>query len=431
LKSQSIIYWDSACQLGFFRKTGIIALMMQTRPKAEKIIKILNSRGHTAYFAGGWVRDYVMGHAYPSEDIDIATSATPEQVQSIFTKTVPVGVNFGVVIVMMEGHPFEVSTFRKDIDYKDGRRPSAIALAAPKEDALRRDFTINGMFFDPKSESVIDYVGGKEDIEKKCIKTIGEPYLRFEEDRLRMIRAVRFAVRFGFTIDPKTKQGILAFSHVLYPAVAVERVWQEWKKMTDYPNVGEAVLLLDELKLLFPMFPLLQGIKKDALEKKAAHLNLFCKGCPAILYLLPLIPNPMLQKCLAFCETFKLSSKDKQWVEHYFKAEGLDKDPVAWAKFLADPKSDPVLDVISYNMEQRDHFLLGVEANKKELFPHILRIQNKNPLITSQDLMREGIPAGKIMGTLLEEAEKIAICNNLQDKGSVLDHLRSVPQWPK
>ena len=151
--------------------------MKTSQELALRIVQKLNMAGYTAYFAGGWVRDHVMGRE--SDDIDIATSASPEKILDLFPRTLVVGLSFGVVIVMMEGHPFEVATFRTDIGYSNGRTPDGILFSSPREDALRRDFTINGMFFDPVEKKIYDYIGGMEDIHKGVIRTIGDPYERF------------------------------------------------------------------------------------------------------------------------------------------------------------------------------------------------------------------------------------------------------------
>lgn len=174
---------------------------------ATSVVQRLVDAGFTAYFAGGWVRDFLMQR--PSDDIDIATSATVDEVQALFPKTVPVGVAFGILLVIEGGHPFEVATFRKDRGYTDGRRPTGIDPATPEEDAKRRDFTINGMFYDPLKKQLFDYVGGQQDIKNKLIRAIGNPHDRFLEDRLRMMRAVRYATRFDFPIEPNNVHQLL------------------------------------------------------------------------------------------------------------------------------------------------------------------------------------------------------------------------------
>src|ERR1041385_5240401 len=175
---------------------------------ARKIAERLRDRGHIAYFAGGCVRDMVRG--LTPKDYDIATDARPEDVQALFPRTYAVGAHFGVIIVLEDDFQFEVATFRSDEAYIDGRHPSAVHFASPEEDAKRRDFTINGMFFDPVSDKVIDLVRGQTDIDAKLVRAIGEPTQRFEEDRLRMLRAVRFATTLDYQIDKRTWDALAA-----------------------------------------------------------------------------------------------------------------------------------------------------------------------------------------------------------------------------
>jgi poly(A) polymerase len=158
---------------------------------AERIVKKLRLRGHEAFFAGGWVRDFLLRRK--PKDIDIATSALPNEVLHIFPKSRDIGAHFGVIQVQMFGHEFEVTTFRNDHTYLDGRHPSSVTFCGPEQDALRRDFSINGLFYDPISNRLIDYVHGKIDIQNKLIRTIGDPHLRLSEDKLRMLRAIRFS----------------------------------------------------------------------------------------------------------------------------------------------------------------------------------------------------------------------------------------------
>src|SRR2546426_1574057 len=160
---------------------------------ATEIVRELRSQGHEAYLVGGCVRDMVMG--IEPADYDIATSALPEQITKIFPRTESVGAQFGVVLVIYQGHAFEVATFRSDEAYIDGRRPTGVVFTDAKQDVLRRDFTINGLLYDPAEKEVIDYVGGQADIQAKLVRAIGDPHDRFEEDKLRILRAVRFGAR--------------------------------------------------------------------------------------------------------------------------------------------------------------------------------------------------------------------------------------------
>src|SRR5882762_7498410 len=190
----------------------------------RKLAQRLRAAGHVAYFAGGCVRDLVRGQI--PKDIDIATDARPDDVQKMFPRTYAVGAHFGVIIVLENDFQFEVATFRSDEAYIDGRHPTAVHFSSPKEDAQRRDFTINGMFYDPVAEEVIDFVGGRADLEAKLIRAIGEPEQRFQEDRLRMLRTVRFATVLGFEIDQRTWEALLAKAATIKD-ISAERIREE------------------------------------------------------------------------------------------------------------------------------------------------------------------------------------------------------------
>src|SRR5205814_10631918 len=175
---------------------------------ARKIPQRLREHGHVAYFAGGCVRDMVRGLV--PKDFDIATDGTPDVVQKIFPHTYAVGAHFGVVVVVEKGLNFEVATFRSDGAYLDHRHPVDVRFSSPEDDAKRRDFTVNGMFFDPEKNELIDFVGGRTDLEAKVVRAIGDPAARFAEDRLRMLRAVRFATVLDYQIDNQTWDALVA-----------------------------------------------------------------------------------------------------------------------------------------------------------------------------------------------------------------------------
>ncbi len=220
---------------------------------AYEIVKKLDESGHRALFAGGCVRDMLMG--LPADgDIDIATSAPPEIVRKLFPHVIPVGEHFGVVIVMMGEIAFEVATFRKDAGGRDGRHPDSVEFVGEREDALRRDFTINGMFFDPVTETVLDYVGGREDLGRKVVRAIGDPGLRFAEDYLRVVRAIRFSARFGFAIEQGTWAALREKAAGI-AQVSAERVFMELDKMLRGPHADTALALLHESGLLALVLP--------------------------------------------------------------------------------------------------------------------------------------------------------------------------------
>lgn len=229
---------------------------------ARNIVLALRAAGHQAYFAGGCVRDLLLG--LEPKDFDVATSATPDVVQQIFPKTLAVGAHFGVILVCGEdGMTTEVATFRHDGAYSDGRRPDAVRFSTDaREDVLRRDFTINGMLLDPAvfeergdaSSATLDYVGGRDDLAAKILRAIGEPSLRFAEDKLRMLRAVRFAARLDFEIEPRTMVAIRNAAAQI-GQVSSERIREELTLMLTEGHARRAFELLDAAGLLQQIMP--------------------------------------------------------------------------------------------------------------------------------------------------------------------------------
>jgi len=229
------------------------------RAFATTIVEKLRQRGFHAYLVGGCVRDLLLGRQ--PKDYDVATSATPDQVMSIFPETYAVGAQFGVVLVPAPPGDVEVATFRSDIGYSDGRHPDEVRFSTdPREDVARRDFTVNGMLLDPVSNEVLDFVGGRRDLEAKIIRTIGDPKQRFAEDKLRMLRAVRFAARFGYTIEPTTFAAIEELADEIQ-VVSRERVRDELTRMLTEGRARRAFLLLDESGLLPEVVPEISAMK--------------------------------------------------------------------------------------------------------------------------------------------------------------------------
>ena len=245
---------------------------------AISIVRTLRERGHKAYLVGGCVRDLLLGRE--PADYDVTTDATPEDVMRIFPETYAVGVQFGVVLVPSaekdiftetcrdvtsyvspKGNVVEVATFRSDIGYSDGRHPDRVVFSKdPKEDVERRDFTINGLLLDPLTKEVLDFVGGRKDLNAGIIRTIGDPERRFSEDKLRMLRAVRFAARFGYAIEPATFQAIRKLASQINQ-VSRERVRDELSKMLTEGRARSAFLLLDETGLLREVLPEIEAMK--------------------------------------------------------------------------------------------------------------------------------------------------------------------------
>ncbi len=237
-------------------------LTCDIQTNARLILDRLKQNGFTAYIVGGAVRDMVMGRE--PKDYDIVTNADTGQVAALFERTVPVGAQFGVTLVVLDGKPYEVARFRTDGAYEDGRHPVCVTPATVEEDVQRRDFTINALLYDCDQEEVIDYVGGLEDIRGGIIRTIGDPGLRFAEDRLRMLRAVRFAARLGFAIEPETIESIREAAGAVIE-VSPERIGQELVLMVSGIYPDRALELLDESGLLAVVLPeaaALKGVKQ-------------------------------------------------------------------------------------------------------------------------------------------------------------------------
>jgi poly(A) polymerase len=241
---------------------------------ATTIVQTLRQRGFQAYLVGGCVRDLLLGRE--PKDYDVATNATPAQVMDVFPETYAVGAQFGVVLVpapdreaasadraelSSKSHALEVATFRSDIGYSDGRHPDEVRFSLdPREDVARRDFTVNGMLLDPVSGEVLDFVGGRKDLAAGIIRTIGDPEQRFSEDKLRMLRAVRFAARFDYSIEPATFVAMQKLASQIQ-VVSRERVRDELTRMLIEGQARRAYVLLDESGLLKPVLPEISAMK--------------------------------------------------------------------------------------------------------------------------------------------------------------------------
>jgi poly(A) polymerase len=233
------------------------------RDKAIAIVKRLRAEGYESFWAGGCVRDMLLGKA--PQDYDITTNAKPEEIAKIFPKTIPVGAQFGVMLVLVEGQPFEVASFRHDGPYLDGRRPTHVRYGSLEEDILRRDFTINGMVYDPLEDRIIDRVEGQRDLENKAVRAIGDPRARFAEDRLRMIRAVRLAASLGFAVESDTFAAIRDLAPTICQ-ISWERIGEEVTRILTEGGAKTGFELLDQtglLKVLLPEIEAMKGVEQS------------------------------------------------------------------------------------------------------------------------------------------------------------------------
>ncbi len=225
---------------------------------AAMIVRRLRDHGHEAYLVGGCVRDMLMGEE--PKDWDVATSARPDEVQGLFKKTMAVGAQFGVMIVRVRNKNYEVATFREEWGYEDGRHPSGVRFSSAKADAMRRDFTINGLFYDPVNDKVIDFVGGRKDLERGLVRAIGDPEERFFEDKLRMLRAVRFAARFNYSLDKDTGRAIKEHAPEICD-VSAERLRDEVLCILQGERPALGVRMMDQYGLLDALLPEVAAMK--------------------------------------------------------------------------------------------------------------------------------------------------------------------------
>lgn len=283
----------------------------QAREFATQVVRKLRDSGHVAYWAGGCVRDLLLG--LPPADYDVATDATPDRVIKIFRRTIHVGISFGVIRVLGDGEAsedVEVATFRSDGDYLDGRRPESITFGSAEADAARRDFTINGMFYDPMTKEVIDYVGGRSDLEAKILRAIGDPHQRFAEDKLRLLRAARFAARFDLAMDPLTREAVIAVSRQV-TIVAAERIAQELRRMLTHSSRARGICYIRELRLLSPIFPDLIPVDQIAWNRTQSiyqNLSEHPNFPLSLAILLRDLPTELVE---ARCLALKLSSDEQ------------------------------------------------------------------------------------------------------------------------
>ncbi|MFC1766176.1 CCA tRNA nucleotidyltransferase, partial [Planctomycetota bacterium] len=290
---------------------------MTPHDAAIKVIQKLRQNGYEALLAGGCVRDMLLER--PAKDYDVATSAEPADVVQLFHRTLEVGAQFGVVIVMMNGQQVEVATFRIDGSYVDGRRPDHVKFTTAEEDAARRDFTVNGMFYDPLEKHIIDYVGGQVDLKARVIRTIGSAEDRFSEDYLRMLRAVRFATQLDFTIEPKTLAAIRQGPDRI-AKISGERISMELEGLLTCPARADGARLLWETQLAPAIFPGLSEKTQALGEAVLRHLR---KAVTFPLGLAALFSGCPVEKALSAVVGLKMSRRELAHLRFLLENRGV------------------------------------------------------------------------------------------------------------
>ncbi|QDS98387.1 CCA tRNA nucleotidyltransferase [Adhaeretor mobilis] len=404
------------------------------RELALDVLRKLRDAGYETYWAGGCVRDQLLGIA--PKDYDVATGATPEQVRELFGKrrTLAVGAQFGVIAVLgKKGHdPIEVATFRSDGAYVDGRRPAEVVFTTAEEDAERRDFTINGMFLDPladnEEEQVVDYVGGREDLQQRTIRAIGDPHERFEEDKLRLLRAVRFAACYDFELDPVTRDAINEMANQV-TVVSAERIGAELKRLLTHDNRARGVKLLAETRLLAATLPELANLPAEqsnwqSLLEVLSYLE--TQSLPTVLAaLLAGTVTPLESK--AICRRLRLTNQEGDQTAWLLAQLPLidQAEALSWPKLqriLTAPGSEELMQLASATWPA-DHRGLGRCQELLQLPPEQL---NPPSLVSGDDLISHGIAPGKHFSTLLEFLRDEQLEGRLH---TLADSLTAADQW--
>jgi len=374
---------------------------MSNRLAALRIIRKLRQHGHEALLAGGCVRDMLLGRR-PS-DYDVATDARPEQVIRLFKRTLKVGAKFGVVIVMIGDKQVEVATFRTETDYTDGRHPRHVRFASAAEDAQRRDFTINGMFYDPFEDKVLDFVGGQEDLRRRLVRTIGQPAQRFAEDYLRMLRAIRFSTKLGFSIDPATWQAVRAHADRIQ-AISRERICMELEGILAHPNRATGASLLFESGLAQAIFA---GLCSEQAELTAAVLGQLPSkvGLPLALAGF-FVPYPT-DKALQWAGTLKLSRSQNKHLKFLLAHRGrLLDEKISLAdlrRLLAEPYFWDLY-ALQRAIQKATGQSLSPLRKLRRRIKALGDIEFKpKPLLNGHDLIRLGAVPGPTLGQLAEE----------------------------
>jgi len=393
-------------------------------------------------------------------DFDIATTATPEEVQRLFPKTIPVGAAFGVVLVLEAGHQFEVATFRSDEAYIDGRRPSAVRYGSPEEDAHRRDFTINGLFFDPITNQIYDFVDGRADIERRLIRSIGEARHRFTEDKLRLLRCVRFASNLQFEIEPATLMAVREMAGEI-KVVSAERIRDELIKIFTRAHAGAGLELLDTTGLLAEVLPevsTMKGVEQPAEYHPEgdvfAHTRLMLESLPAEPGMV--LAFAVLLHDVGKPSTFVRAPDRIRFNDHDIAGQALAEEILRRLRFSNDQIEQIALCVGGHMRFQhvqsmrpaklkrllaRPTFPVELELHRMDCLASHGKLDNYDflkakvielpaavikpaPLVTGHDLMALGFTPGPLMGTVLREIEELQLEERFQSQAEALAYAK-------
>jgi poly(A) polymerase len=442
---------------------------MTERQFALDVVRRLQEAGYQALWAGGCVRDEILDLS--PKDYDVATSARPDEVRRLFRRTIAVGISFGVIEVLGprdEVGPLrvQVATFRSDVDYSDGRRPDHVVFSSAREDALRRDFTINGMFFDPIKNELLDYVGGRKDLDDHILRAIGEPEVRFTEDKLRLLRAARFATRFSLTIEPATRAAIQKMAGQI-TVVSAERIAEELRRLLVDPRRACGLDLLYELGLVEHVLPGVEQMKGLKQGPPAAPVGDLWDHVLRVLDLLG--PSPSFPLALAallhdvgkprtvgrtperytfhshehvgarmandLCLRLRLSNEERArtvWLveKHQYLCDAPRLRPSKLKQVLGHPWVRDLLalhraDALAWG-KPTDH----VDYCERRLSEWSADDLDPDPLLTGNDLLKLGIPQGPLYKRLLDAVREAQLDGTIKVSAEALELVKRLfKEW--
>ena len=368
---------------------------------AYKVVRQLHKEGYQALLAGGCVRDRLLDR--PDKDYDVVTDAVPEQVTACFRRTLQIGAQFGVVMVLTDGQQVEVATFRTEGGYQDGRHPDHVEFGSATEDASRRDFTVNGMFFDPVEKKVMDFVNGQRDLEKRILRTIGDPDERFGEDYLRMLRAVRFAVKLEFEIEPATWAAIQTHAPKI-TGVSAERIASELEQILSHPNRAAGVQLLMDSGLAAAIFSVHKGTSAAFGKTVLEHLP---QAVDFPLALAAFWAGLETKQALNQCKKLKLSNDHLKHVRFLLdKRDVLLDEEMAISKLKLLMHEPYFWDLLTLQKAiqkangESEQALRQINKRAMEIDEEDIR---PVPLLNGHDLMSLGATPGPMVGQLGQE----------------------------
>lgn len=404
-------------------------------PKVLETCKQLKENGFKAWLAGGCVRDMLLGIA--AKDFDVATDAKPADVKKIFSAALDIGEQFGIMMVPVqdtngENFQIEIATFRSDGEYKDGRRPEEVQFTTPEEDALRRDFTVNAMFYDPLEEKLYDFVKGQEDLNKRIIKAVGDPLKRFEEDKLRMLRAIRFSAQLDFAIEENTFKAIQKKRKEVL-VVSKERIYQEFSKLMNSKALIKGLRYFKESHLNEPIFETFKHFKdldlrfEKSIQLLKNHKELGIQAKWSLFF------HPYFENTFNSISAIENFFKDFKFPNKIADAVLFNFNRLKWMETFHTYKDGEVLEFI-YSPEGRQFLSYYVElphsTDDNQNLQRVIALQNKYkkidpPLVNGNDLMNLGHKPGPHLKKILKTVYYHQLENRITDREVLMSWIKA------